>query len=94
MVSYNLIHLEGWHEHSMAILYSAHSTWIILILMGVGMTVMMSGFKKAGLPMDKDTPPPDKLPDGVIAWAGYANRLLVLCYVIWLVLVSGTYLVI
>ncbi len=92
LVSYDLIHLEGWHEHSTALLYSAHSTWISLVLMGMGMAVMISGFKKAGLPMDKDAAPPEKLPEGVIAWAGYANRLLVLCYVMWLVQVAGIFL--
>lgn len=89
LISYNIIHLERWHDHATSILYSAHSTWISLVLMGVGMAVMMSGFKKAGLPMDKDAAPPEKLPEGVIAWAGYANRLLVLCYVMWLVQMAG-----
>ena len=92
LISYNLTQLEVWHGHAVSLLYSAHSTWISLVLMGAGMAAMMSGFKKAGLPMDKDAAPPEKLPEGVIAWAGYANRLLVLCYVMWLVQVSGTYL--
>lgn len=41
--------------------------------------------------LGKDPTPPEKLPEGVIACAGYANRLLVLCYVMWLVQVAGIF---
>ena len=87
LISYNLIQLDDWSQHKSIILLSAHATWISLVLMGVAMGVMMSGFKKAGLPMEQNAPVPDKVPDGVIALAGYANRLLVLSYVLWLIVV-------
>ncbi|HEY3386087.1 MAG TPA: DUF998 domain-containing protein [Saprospiraceae bacterium] len=87
LISYNLIQLDDWSQHKSIILLSAHSTWISLVLMGVAMGVMMSGFKKAGLPMEQNAPVPDKVPEGVIALAGYANRLLVLSYVLWLIVV-------
>ncbi len=61
----------------------AHSTWISIILMGVSMMLMFSGFKKAGLAWNKDSPPLTEVPEGVIALGGYANRLLVLCYIGW-----------
>jgi Protein of unknown function (DUF998) len=67
---------------------ASQATWISLVLMGVAMMVMMSGFKKSGIPMGPDATPPEKVPDGVIALAGYANRLLVICYVGWLMVVA------
>lgn len=75
--------------HSLTIAIS-HATWISMILMGVSLAVLMTGFKNAGYTIDQNTPPPDKLPDGVIALAGYANRLLILCYVGWLLLIANT----
>jgi Protein of unknown function (DUF998) len=88
LISYKLVQLDAWSNHRSLIVWSAHSTWISLVLMSVAMGVMMAGFKKAGLPMEQNASVPDRVPDGVIAMAGYANRLLVLCYVGWLIVVS------
>jgi hypothetical protein len=88
LITYNLIQQEQGQDNTSLLLFSAHATWITLILMGIAMGVMMSGFKKSGIPMNKDAPPPEKVPDGVIALAGYANRLLVLSYVGWLMVVA------
>ncbi len=66
----------------------AHSTWISLLLMALTMMLMFSGFKKAGLKWDKDSPPPAEVPKGVIALGGYANRLLVFCYIFWVIYIS------
>ncbi len=85
LVSYNL---PGRGDCHSVLLYSAHATWVSLLLMSVAMASLMSGFKKAGMQMTRDTPPPEKLPEGMTAWAGYANRLLVLCYVGWLIVAA------
>jgi hypothetical membrane protein len=89
ILGYHLINLEGWNHHASAIILSSHSTWISLIIMAVAMGIMFAGFKKSGIPMDKNAPPPDKVPDGVIALGGYANRLLVLCYILWLIVIAN-----
>jgi hypothetical protein len=88
LITGNVVQLEGWHADSSMAWYSAHSTWITLVLMGVAMAVMMNGFNKAGIPMEQNAPVPERVPDGAIAWAGYTNRLLVLCYIGWLVIVA------
>lgn len=75
-----------------ATLILAHSTWISVILMAIGMGVMFSGFKKAGIVMEKDGPALEKVPEGVIALGGYANRLLVLCYIGWIIVAAQTVL--
>ena len=59
--------------------------------MAFSMMAMFSSFKKAGIAWDKDATPPDHLPDGVIAYGGYANRLLVVCYIGWLILIAKIY---
>lgn len=69
-------------------LIAAHSTWISVILMGISMMLMFSGFKKAGVTLDKDSTPPTKVPEGVIAVGGYANRLLVFCFIFWVIYIA------
>ena len=92
ILGYNVIKLEGWTDHASLIIYSSHATWISLIIMAAAMGVMFSGLKKAGIPMSKDAPPLEKMPEGVIAVNGYANRLLVFCYILWLIVIANTYL--
>lgn len=88
LIGYNMSQLDDLFIQSGTILLASHATWASLILMALAMGVMMSGFKKAGIMMDQNTEPPEKVPNGVIALAGYANRLLVFCYVLWLLLVA------
>jgi hypothetical protein len=75
-------------EYSNLLFYSTHSIWISLILMGISMGLLISGFKKSGLPMGPDVKPPEKLPEGVIGINGYFNRLLVVCYIGWVMLIA------
>jgi hypothetical protein len=42
--------------------------------------------------MGPNVKPPDTVPPGVVALAGYANRLLVLCYVGWLIIIAANYI--
>jgi hypothetical membrane protein len=69
-------------------LIAAHATWLSVVLMGIAMMLMFSGFKKAGVTWDKDSPPPTEVPKGVIALGGYANRLLVFCFIFWVVAIA------
>lgn len=91
LIGQNLVRSESWNAQSKLLLGASHALWISLVLMALAMIVMMSGFKKAGIPMDPNTEPPEKVPDGVIALAGYANRLLALCYIFWLLVVAYLY---
>ncbi|MDX2069553.1 MAG: DUF998 domain-containing protein [Haliscomenobacter sp.] len=88
LIGYHLLGQEGWSSYRGILLFSAHTPWISLVLMGGAMALLFSGFKKAGYPMGPDVEAPEKLPEGVIPLAGYANRLLVLCYLIWPILVA------
>ncbi len=92
LVCYHLIRKSGWMDHSNSMLISTHAVWISLVLMGVSMMVMMNGFKQAGIPMGPNEAPPEKVPEGVVAVAGYFNRFLVLCYCVWSMLMAYVYL--
>jgi hypothetical protein len=92
LVTYHLITFEGWSNYKTTLLYSSHAIWISLVLMAVSMMMLFSSFKKAGLPMGPDVEPPKSLPAGVNPWNGYANRLLVVCYIGWIILMAKTYM--
>ncbi len=92
LIGYDLAGAEGWSRHSLTILLSAHATWISLVVMAVAMGVMFAGFKRAGIALDQNAAPPDRVPDGVVALGGYANRLLTVCYVGWLIVIAGAFL--
>ena len=92
LVSYHLIKKDNWGKYKSQILFSAHFTWISLVLMAVSMMLMISGFQKAGIPIGEGIEPPKSVPDGVIALNGYANRILIFAYIYWLILIAKTYL--
>ncbi len=88
LISYHLSRKREWFSFANPIKLFAHFTWITLVLMVITMVVMMTGFQNAGIEMGPDSPPPAHLPDGVIALAGYANRLLILVDILWLLIVA------
>lgn len=92
LISYSIGSSGGWEASIQSILISAHSTWISMLVMGFSMAVLLSGFKKAGVSAGPGVEPPETLPESVIGLNGYANRLLVLCYILWLVIVANAYL--
>jgi hypothetical protein len=94
LVSYHLVKQTGWAQYSTLSLLSAHAIWISLVLMGVFMAVMMNGFKQAGIAMGPGATPPDSVPAGVIAIAGYFNRLLVVCNITWIMVMAYVYMVV
>lgn len=83
ILTYHLLQTNLITEKSALI--AAHATWVSIILMAFSMMLMFSGFKNAGVPWDKDSPPPSEVPKGVIALGGFANRLLVFCYIFWVI---------
>lgn len=92
LVAYNLIQQESWAMYRSQILLSTHAIWISLILLAATMMLIFSGFKKAGIAWDENSEAPERLPDGVIGINGYFNRLLVICYIGWAMVMAGVYL--
>jgi hypothetical protein len=94
LISYHLIKKAGWQNYSTSLLISSHAIWISLIFMGVAMFLLFSSLKTAGVVYGPDSPPFTELPEGVIGFNGWANRVLVLCYVLYPVLIAKTFLTI
>lgn len=80
IITYHLLKNAEWQYNSTVLLLSSHSIWISLILMAGTMFLLFSGLKSAGIVYGPDSPPLTELPKGVIGINGWANRLLVLCY--------------
>lgn len=92
LVAYHLIDFEKLIPYKTSILWSSHLVWISLVLMAISMMMMFNSFKKAGVSWDKNSEPPETLPSGVVAYGGYANRLLVVCYIWWTVYICSMFL--
>lgn len=94
LISYHLIKKSDWQNHSTSLLLSSHSIWISLVFMAVSMFLLFSSLKSAGIVYGPDSPPLAELPKGVIGINGWANRLLVLCYILYPVLTARLFLTI
>lgn len=88
IITYHLLNKVEWQNHSTTLLISSHSIWISLIFMAVSMFLLFSTLKATGIVYGPDSPPLTELPKGVIGINGWANRLLVLCYILYPVLTA------
>jgi hypothetical protein len=88
LITYHLLKKVEWQNNSIILLLSTHSIWISLILMAGTMFLLFSSLKSAGVAFGPDSPPLSDLPKGVIGINGWANRLLVLCYILYPVLTA------
>lgn len=84
LISTSLKRNPSWAPVRKGLLLTAHLTWISLLLMTVAVMILFSGFAKAGVDMSSGQPP-ERLPDGLIAIAGWTNRLLIVIYCIWVI---------
>lgn len=89
LISYHLLDKSEWQPYGSILLLSAHSIWISLVLMAGLMMYFFSSLKKAGIAFGPDVPPLTVLPKGVYGIHGWANRLLVLCYLLYPILVAS-----
>jgi len=82
LISLALSRKPEWQSAKAALLWSANLTWISLLLFVVAMVVLIIGYTQAG----------NRLTPDVIALAGYANRLFVIAYCAWTLLIAWHYL--
>ncbi len=68
--------------------WAAHFTWISFVLMGAAMVAFMRSLSQAGVDVSAQAGPLATLPAGVTPFVGWANRLLVLAYMTWVVLAA------
>ena len=94
LITYHLIKKAEWQNNSTTMLLSSHSIWISLVLMGITMFILFSSLKSTGIEYGPNSKPFEVLPDGVIGINGWANRLLVLCYILYPTLIANILLTI
>jgi hypothetical protein len=87
LISVSLGRNQAWQSVKKPIMLTAHLTWISILLMTGSLFLLFNEFSKAGIDVSSGNPP-EKLPDGVIAFAGWANRFLIMVYCIWVITVA------
>ena len=65
-----------------------HVTWISFVLMGAAMMLFMRSLSQAGVDLSAQAGPLTVLPAGVTPVVGWANRLLIAAYMLWVVLTA------
>ncbi len=86
LISTHLGRIQPWSDSKRTLLWSAHLTWISVLVMGTTFGILISTFMQSGAEMTAE--PPTTLPDGVIALVGWTNRLLIIVYCAWVMIVA------
>jgi hypothetical protein len=86
LISVSLGREKEWHPAKKALLWTANLTWISLVLMAASFAIFTFTYTRAG--GDMSAGPITTLLPGVIAVVGWANRLLVLAYCVWVMTVA------
>ena len=66
-------------------MWPAHLSWISFVLMAVSMALFIASLARVGIDVAAQTGPLAQLPEGVTAYNGWANRLLVGASYLWLI---------
>lgn len=82
LLSVGLGHAEAWHGARKTLLWIANLSWISVVLLAATLALMTMQLIQAN---DGNLPPhaPKSLPQGVLALVGWANRLIVLSFCLW-----------
>jgi Protein of unknown function (DUF998) len=78
MISVRLGRTQAWAPAKHVLLWTANLTWVSLVLMAAALIIMIQGHAGAG----------NKMTPGAFPVVGWANRLLVLIYCLWVVTVA------
>jgi hypothetical protein len=87
LISTSLGRTDIWSATKKSLLVTANLTWISVLLMGITFAILITTFTQAGGDMTS-TEVTISLPDGVIAWVGWANRFLIVAYCAWVINVA------
>lgn len=86
LTSMSLGRAKAWHPAKRVLLWTANLTWISLAVMAASFALLIFTYTWAGGDMSAGVI--TTLPPGVIAVVGWANRLLVLAYCVWVMTVA------
>lgn len=77
---------QPWSHVRKALLWTANLTWVSVALLAATFALMIGTYVQAG--GDMAAKAPQVLPPGVIALVGWANRLLVVLFCVWVITVA------
>ncbi len=77
LISVSLSRAQAWSVAKTVLLWTANLTWMSLVLM-IAALMLMKGFSQAD----------GKMTPGAIAFVGWANRLLIVVYCVWVMTVA------
>ena len=86
LTSVSLGRTQAWSAAKKALLWTANLTWISVLLLVVSFVILIVTFTQSGAPIPAEAP--TTLPPGVIAFVGWANRLLIVVYCVWVMTVA------
>jgi hypothetical membrane protein len=84
MISVSLVRTQPWSAARKVLMRTANLTWMSVVLLVATFAVMIGTFIQSGAKIDPQAKI-TALPPGVIGLVGWANRLLVLLYCVWVV---------
>jgi hypothetical membrane protein len=87
LISIGLSRVPEWLSARRILLLSGNLTWVSLLVLAATFVLMVGTFMATGLPAPAVAP--RVLPHGVVGLVGWGNRLVVLTYCLWVVLVAG-----
>jgi hypothetical protein len=88
MLGLSLARLPLWKSARPRILWLSNLTWVSVVLMGVSLAMFFSSLKAAGIVMSPDAQSLTSLPPGIVPFFGWANRLLIVVYCAWTILIA------
>jgi hypothetical membrane protein len=87
LISVSLSRTQAWSVAKKALLWTANLTWMSVVLFAATFAILIVTYTQSGAQID----PQAKvivLPAGVIALVGWANRLLIVVYCVWVMTVA------
>jgi hypothetical protein len=86
LISAHLSRTASWTPARRLLLWTANLTWVSLVVLAATFVLLVVTFSQ--VPGGPPTHPPKVLPPGVIGLVGWANRLLVVLYCVWVIAVA------
>ncbi|HUI72142.1 MAG TPA: DUF998 domain-containing protein [Spirochaetia bacterium] len=74
---------SAWSVRKRILLWSSNLTWVSVVLFAASFGVMVLTFQRAGIKMDPQAGPTAHAPAGVMGYVGWADRLIVVVYCLW-----------
>jgi hypothetical protein len=86
LISVSLGRTEPWSVAKRTLLWTANLTWVSVALLAATFVLLVATFSQVGGGLPAQAP--KVLPPGVIGLVGWANRLLVVLYCVWVITVA------